>query len=123
MIIQHQQQTRERANGEARVSGSLLDENRRFRGTGGVSSGNRRQGFAPAFLDHATGRVYRSRFADGRPAPFHLLDGLPERLLDRSTDTGRVVVTGGNLESGFVRCGQFYNRNDAAKAVQVEGNR
>ena len=56
---------------------TLRQQNRAFRGTGGVSAENRALGFAPAFLDTQTGAVYRACFADGRPAPMHLLEGLP----------------------------------------------
>ena len=60
---------------------TLAQENRQYANTGGVSAINRSQRFIPAFYDTATGRAYRSRFADGRPAPIHLLDGLPESLV------------------------------------------
>ncbi len=56
---------------------TLLAHNRRFAGTAGVSAGNREQGFRPAFFDTDKGSVHLSRFADGRPAPMHVLDGLP----------------------------------------------
>ena len=54
---------------------TLARENRQFRHTAGVSEGCRSRHFVPAFYDAATGRSYPSRFADGRPAPLHLLDG------------------------------------------------
>jgi hypothetical protein len=60
---------------------TLRQQNRAFRGTGGVSAENRALGFAPAFLDTQTGAVYRACFADGRPAPMHLLEGLPPTLV------------------------------------------
>jgi hypothetical protein len=97
----------------------LVVENERFRGTGGVSERNRDHGFAPAFLDHKTGRIYRSRFANGKPAPFHLLDGLPEHLVVRSRETGLLKGAGELLESGFVRFGRFYSRQEAADAVSA----
>ena len=56
-------------------------ENVRYAGTGGVSRENRRYGFRPAFMDLETAAVYPACFADGRPAPFHLLDGLPDELV------------------------------------------
>ena len=95
----------------------LAEENRRFRGTGGVSQRNRNQGFAPAFLDHSTGRVYRSRFASGAPAPVHMLEGLPEQLVERSPDTGQILSALHRVESGFVRFGRFFTRQEAAAAV------
>lgn len=96
----------------------LADENRQYRGTGGVSERNRRQRFKPAFLDHATGRVYRSLFANGQPAPIHILDGLEEKLLNRCSESGRIISAAPCLESGFVRCGKFYSRSEAAAAVR-----
>jgi hypothetical protein len=85
----------------------LDSENAMHAGTGGVSGGNRRLGFNPAFLDYATMRIYPSRFADGRPAPLHLLDGLPGEIRARST-----------IVSGFERGGFFYTRSAAARACE-----
>ena len=47
-------------------------------------------GFLPAFFDFATATVYRSRFADGRLAPYYVLDGLPEPLVASRDLQGRV---------------------------------
>jgi hypothetical protein len=94
----------------------LKKENVAYAGTGGVSAGNRRLGFRPAFLDCATMQVHPSLFADGRPAPFHLLDGLPEDVvLDRAAD-GRVKRVKSSIISGFERGGFFYTRRAAARA-------
>ena len=57
---------------------TLEAENQSFAGTGGISSANRHYGFTPGFLDRETGAVYCSCWADGTPAPFHALDGLPD---------------------------------------------
>ncbi len=95
----------------------LIAENLFYHGTGGVSERNRSQHFLPAFIDRLTGLVYLSRFADGMPAPFHLLDGLPEHLLQRSSETGEVTSACEQIESGFVRYGHFYSRAEAADAV------
>jgi hypothetical protein len=59
------------------------------RGTGGTTAENRHLGFAPAFMDSSTGRVYQCTFADGRPAPFHVLDGLPDALVIARDRRGR----------------------------------
>ena len=94
----------------------LENENALYAGTGGVSAGNRRLGFRPAFLDCATLQVYPSCFADGRAAPFHLLDGLPEDVvIDRAAD-GRVKRVKSSIISGFERGGFFYTRRAAARA-------
>ncbi|MDJ0740069.1 MAG: hypothetical protein QNJ91_10145 [Gammaproteobacteria bacterium] len=94
-------------------------ENRVFDGSGGVSRHNRGHGFVPAFFDHATGYLYRSRFDGGQPAPFHLLDGLPAHLLCRSPQTGEITSTVPGVESGFARNGRFYSRAEAAAAVRA----
>jgi hypothetical protein len=107
----------ERRRGRAWNATTLGRESARFRGTGGVSEENRGLGFGPAFLDGATGIVHRSRFADGRPAPFHLLDGLPPEVIAGRDERGRVTAVKGSLVAGFLRCGRFYTREQAAAAV------
>src|SRR4030095_16677060 len=88
----------------------------RFRGTGGVSEENCGLGFRPAFRDAQTGIVYRSCFADGRPAPFHLLDGLPPEVIVERNCRGRVTAVKGSLVSGFLRRNRFYTREQPAAA-------
>jgi hypothetical protein len=89
-------------------------ENLAFTGTGGVSEENRDNRFEPAFRDDATGRVEVSRYGDGRPAPMHLMDGLPGEWIDRRDDQGRPCVLKGSIVAGFVRDGRFYTREEAA---------
>lgn len=95
----------------------LGQQNRRFHGTGGRSQENRSQGFLPAFADNRTGTVYLSRFANGQPAPMHLLDGLPSELVTERSPGGRVIAVRDGLVAGFVRAGRFYTRAQAAAAV------
>lgn len=95
----------------------LKRENSVHAGSGGVSQGNAGLGFKPAFLDFATQTIYPSRFADGRLAPFHLLDGLPEEVVVDRAPSGRVISAKATLISGFVRNGFFYTRSAAAKAA------
>ncbi|MBK8185344.1 MAG: hypothetical protein IPK63_21525 [Candidatus Competibacteraceae bacterium] len=95
----------------------LQRQNRVFRGTGGVSDGNRSQGFAPAFLDTSTGVIYRACFADGRPAPMHLLEGLPPTLVETRDDSGRVTGIRASVMAGFVRNAQFFTSEQAAALV------
>lgn len=84
----------------------LVAANIRHRGTGGVSANNRRAGFVPAFRDGVTGDIFRSRFANGQPAPIHMLEGLPDHLLQDP-------CCGDRVESGFL-CGfEFYTREQA----------
>jgi hypothetical protein len=94
----------------------LKVENAKHAGTGGVSALSGSMGFRPAFLDCATMQVYRSRFADGRDAPFHILDGLPEDVVLERSRTGRVRSVKSSIISGFERGGFFYTRHAAARA-------
>ena len=93
---------------------TLRQQNRAFRGTGGVSANNRSLGFAPAFLDTQTGAVYQARFADGRPAPMHLLEGLPPALVVARDAMGRVMALKPTVLAGFLREERFYTRDQAA---------
>ena len=96
----------------------LKRENTVHVGTGGRSQENSGLGFRPAFFDFATQRIYPSRFADGRLAPFHLLDGLPDEVVVDRSANGRVVAAKATLISGFVRDGFFYTRTAAARAAR-----
>ncbi|WP_435103861.1 hypothetical protein [Arhodomonas sp. AD133] len=97
----------------------LKEENRRYRGTGGVSERNRSDGFAPAFLDSESGAIHPSCLADGSPAPCHCLDGLPAPLVTGRDASGRVVAVRSCVVAGFVRDGVFYTREQAARAVAI----
>jgi hypothetical protein len=94
---------------------ALQRENRNFHNTGGRSEENRPLGFRPAFKDVVSGAVYNSRFSDGRPAPFHLLDGLPEEVILDREPSGRVGRVKDSIVSGFVLNGRFYTRDEAAR--------
>lgn len=96
---------------------ALVEQNRRFLRTGGVSAGNRCHGFHPAFFDRETGTVYIARFTDGRPAPIHVLDGLPAQLVVERLPSGKVAAVKRSIEAGFVRDGNFITREEAAAAV------
>jgi hypothetical protein len=96
---------------------TLEQENLRYRGTGGVTAGSRAFGFQPAFADRETWAIYPSRFADGRPAPCHVLDGLPDELVLSRRACGRVATLKPSIVSGFVRDGRFYSREEAAALV------
>jgi hypothetical protein len=95
----------------------LRRENSVHQGTGGRSQENASLGFRPAFLDFETQTIYPSRFADGRLAPFHLLDGLPDEVIADRLECGRVTSAKSTLISGFVRNGFFYTRAAAARAA------
>lgn len=97
---------------------AIRKENVAFTGTGGRSEENRNLGFRPAFFDFATQTIYLSRFANGRPAPFHMLDGLPEEVVVDRSPSGRVISAKATLISGFERNGFFYTRSAAARAAE-----
>ncbi len=95
----------------------LQQENRSQVAPGARSEENANLGFTPAFLDFETQVVYPSCYANGRPAPFHLLDGLPEEVVADRAPNGRVICAKATLISGFVRNGFFYTRTAAARAA------
>ena len=95
---------------------SLQRENRDFAGTSGISINNKTLGFVPAFYDRKTGRVQISCFSDGRPAPIHLMEGLPEEWAVGHDVNGRITSVKPTIISGFVRGDDFYTREQAAKA-------
>ena len=107
----------------AMTQSKLRSENRCHIGTNGVSGQARCLGFLPAFMDAATRVVYLSRFADGRIAPFHTLDRLPDDLILQRSGVGRVAVVKASVVSGFVRHGCFYTRNKAPALVEPRGRR
>jgi hypothetical protein len=95
---------------------TLANDNYRFLGTGGRSEENVTLGFVPAFRDQDNGAIYRSCFADGRPAPVHVLDGLPHALVVRG-DAGKITGVKASLVAGFVLNGSFFTREEAASRV------
>jgi len=88
-----------------------------FAGTGGISANSRSSGFHPAFLDTYTHAIYLSRFFNGEPAPFHLLDALPDDVVVARGASGRVEAVKPSVVSGFVLEGEFYTRDEAAQRV------
>ena len=95
----------------------LQMQNAQFAGSGGISVNNRAAGFVPAYLNTATGEALASRFGDGRPAPVHVLDGLPESWVAGRDGDGCVVRTSEGVVAGFLRNGRFFTREAAAQAV------
>ena len=109
------------SGGQALTEAKLAVENACYRGTAGVSGGSRGLGLRPAFFDHATHTLYLSRFADGRVAPCHLLDGLPAELVLTRDASGHACSIRASVEAGFERSGHFYSRAQAvAFADRVE---
>ena len=95
----------------------LRRDNLAFAGTGGVSPVNRRARFEPAFRDDDTGRVELSRYADGAPAPMHLMEGLPEDWVSERDAGGCPCALKPSIVAGFVRDGEFYTREQAASLM------
>jgi hypothetical protein len=93
----------------------LRRENLAFVGTAGVSAEGAGRCLRPAFRDPLTGRVEIARHEDGRPAPVHIICGLPAEWVCERDAEGRVTALRADIESGFVRDGVFYTREQAAR--------
>lgn len=98
-------------------SNRLVEENREFADTSGISQNNSAAGFVPAFKNSESGEVEISRFCDGRLAPFHMIDGLPEHWIAEWDHQGRAIEIKSSVISGFVRLGEFFTRQEAADTV------
>lgn len=97
------------------LSQAVLEcENSRYLGSGARSQENHSLGLRPAFMDAETGIVYASCFSDGRAAPFHLLDGLPDEVVLARNPFGRVDAIKQSVVSGFVLEQRFFTREEAA---------
>ena len=117
--VHQEQRDRER---ERRMRGvltqmSLRDENALYANTRGLSQNNRSLGFLPGYLNSYSGECVLSRFSDGRPAPVHVLDGLPDTWVRERDPSGRVTAAAPEVVSGFIREGRFYTREEASKAA------
>lgn len=97
----------------------LRQQNRAYAGTGGVSANNCGAGFVPGFLDTRSGVAVRSRFANGLPAPFHALEGLPEEWIAERNTEGLATRACQGVVAGFIRFGRFYSRDEAARVLVV----
>ncbi len=95
-------------------------ENSTFRDTGGVSQNNRGSGFRPAYRNIRTGQTVVSRFANGEPAPVHVLEGVPPEWVVARDGQGYVRRVLATIVSGFVRDGRFYTREAAARVLHFE---
>lgn len=95
----------------------LKHENAAFRGTAGVSQGNRDSGFLPAFFDTVSKIVHISCFANGVPAPIHVIEGVPDKWVKSRDAAGHVTALIGSVISGFIRNEQFYTREQVALLV------
>jgi hypothetical protein len=100
---------------------ALAADSHRYQGTRGTSAAAGGLGYRPGFMDRETGVVYPSRFADGRPAPLHLIDGLPDHLVAAYDGRGRVAAVKPSVVAGFLRDGRFYTREQVRSAAPVAG--
>ncbi len=101
---------------DALCKSQLQVENDSFAGTTGVSELASSKRFIPAFKDSESGRVELSCFANGAPAPVHVLEGLPVDWATRLDDEGRPAELKSTIISGFMREEVFYTREEAAQA-------
>ena len=69
--------------------------------------------FAPAFLHRDTGHWVRAQRRNGEFTPVHCGEGLPVEWVDGGFPKNGVVA-------GFVRCGVFYTREQAAWIAERE---
>lgn len=118
-VIHSEPQSREHAQ---RMHGALTElalrhENDLYARTRGISQANRAFGWRPGYLNRATGEIELSRFGDGRPAPIHVLDGLPESWVQSRDAEGHVIAAEPEIISGFIRDGRFFTREQAARAA------
>ncbi len=94
---------------------ALVQENRQYRGTKAISEGCRESGFVPAFYDTLSDRSTISCFADGTPAPIHLLEGVPAEWVSEYDAEGHVASLRPGVIAGFLRDGRFYTREEVAR--------
>jgi len=92
----------------------LHRQNTEFKDTGGVSEENRCEGFQAAFFNTESNTAEIARFADGSPAPFHILDGVPTDWVTERDDAGKIVAVRSTIIAGFIRDGVFYTREQAS---------
>ncbi|MCZ6889527.1 MAG: hypothetical protein O7H39_13610 [Gammaproteobacteria bacterium] len=96
---------------------SLHLENLAFAGTRGISENARPQRFVPAFCDSETGRIEIARFASGKPAPWHVIEGMPDEWAAEHNGMGEICALKSTIVAGFVRDGEFFTREQAAGLI------
>lgn len=94
---------------------TLVQQNRDYDGTCGISANCRRHGFQPAFREENTGRVELSRQRNGEPCPMHLISWLPQEWAADAAASGAIVTLKPGIVAGFVYNGAFYTREQAAR--------
>lgn len=92
----------------------LKKQNQRFRGSKGISQNNREEGFVPAFHNRETGEVAMSCFANGLPAPVHMIEGLPKEWALELNAKGHPFRVSASVIAGFFRDGRFFTREQVS---------
>lgn len=75
--------------------------------------------YQPAFFDTRTNTVHISRYPDGRPAPIHLPDNLPDDLQRESGEHTSSVTE--SVVVGFLRGQTFYTRQQVSRRLAHDG--
>jgi hypothetical protein len=98
----------------AMTKDQLNQQNLTYQNTQGISSNCAMSGYTPAFQDTLTGEIHLSKFADGRLAPIHVIDGLPQEWIVQRDENQRAILARDTIIAGFVRDGVFFTRKQLA---------
>jgi hypothetical protein len=95
----------------------LMNKQLNYRFDGGAVRSERLAdlGFRPAYMDYSTLAIYPCTFADGRPAPTHTREGLPDDVVAIRGPEGQVLATKSTLVAGYVRGGYFFTLERAER--------
>ena len=77
-------------------------------------------GFAPAYHNSETGEILLSSFANGTPAPVHLLEGLPANWFTVKNAHPTPGLLRESVRSGYTRDNVFYTREEATALANQE---
>lgn len=79
----------------------------------------RPEGFMAAFRNRSMRRVELSRFRNGDPAPYHVIDGLPRDWAKAVDEDGTVLALRPEVEAGYLYRGHFYTRREAERIART----
>ena len=81
--------------------------------------------FVPAYYDSETETVYLSRYSNGKQAPVHVLDTIPEELLqqNREHEAAHQSEPSPRLIVGFVHNNRFYTRAQAIEEINRQARK
>lgn len=77
-------------------------------------------GFTPAFLNAESGDIAFAKFANGFPAPVHIVEGLPENWFKQPNKKSGKEDLKQEIVSGFIREGHFFTREEATQQLASE---